>query len=72
MKKIKRVALVHSSGVFYILHGDFPHSARTIDILNTLYEIGKNEWIGRDLYKVFVDGNGCKAYLRYEVYSVRV
>ena len=70
--KIKRVALVHSSGEFCILHGDFPHSARTIDILNTLYEIGKNEWIGRDLYKVLVDGNGCKAYLRYEVYSVRI
>ena len=70
--KVKRVALVHSSGEFAILHGDFPYSARDIDILNTLYEVGKNVWIGKELYRITEDFNGCRCYFRYEIFTVKI
>ena len=72
MKKIiKRVALVHSSGARAFFVEEYPYSAKDIDILNTLYEIGKNVWFGNQLYKVVVDAEGRQAYFKYEVYKVR-
>ena len=72
MKKIKRVALVHSSGFTAYFTEEYPHNARDIDILNTLYEVGKNVWIGKELYRIIEDSNGCRCYFRYEVYKVKV
>lgn len=69
--KVKRVALVHSSGSIAYFVEEYPYSARDIDILNTLYEVGKNCWFGNNLYKIVRDRNGCVAYLKYEIYKVR-
>lgn len=71
MKKIKRVALVHSSGATAYFTEEYPSSARDIDILNMLYEVGKNVWYGNELYKVCVDSRGNCCYFRYEVFTVR-
>ena len=72
MKKIKRVALVHSSGAIAYFTEEYPHSARDIDILNMLYEVGKNVWYGDELYKVCVDACGNHCYFRYEVFTVKI
>lgn len=73
MKKIiKRVLLVHSSGDYATFTEEYPGSARDIDILNTLYEVGKNVWYGNELYKVVVDTNGNRAYFRYEVVRIKI
>ena len=71
MKEIKRVALVHSSGAIAYFTEEYPSSARDIDILNILYEVGKNVWYGNELYKVYTDSCGNRCYYRYEVYTVR-
>lgn len=72
MKKIKRVALVHVSGlVAYYFAEEYPYSARDVDILNLLYEVGKNVWYGNELYKIGVDSRGNRCFFRYEVYTVR-
>ena len=52
--KIKRVALVHSSGAVAYFAEEYPAFVRDIDILNMLYEVGKNVWYGDELYKVCV------------------
>lgn len=70
--KIKRVALVHPSGAIAYFTEEYPHSARDIDILNTLYEIGKNVWINQNLYKISLDSNGCQIYLQYKIYKVSI
>lgn len=70
--KSKRVALVHSSGAVAYFTEEYPASARDCDILNTLYEVGKNVFFGDELYKIMIDANGCKAYFRYEVYKVTI
>ena len=70
--KIKRVALVHSSGVTAYFTEEYPASARNIDILNTLYEVGKNVWFGNELYKVFTDSSGNRCYFRYEIFTVKI
>ena len=72
MMIVKRVAIVHSSGAFAMLDQEFPHWARNIDILNTLYEVGKNTWIGNDLYKIVTDANGCVCYFKYEIYKIKL
>lgn len=72
MMIVKRVAIVHSSGAFAILDQEFPHWTRNIDILNTLYEVGKNTWIGNDLYKIVTDVNGYVCYFKYEIYKVKL
>lgn len=69
--KVKRVALVHSSGVCAFFVEEYPYSARDIDILNMLYEVGKNVWYGNELYKVYIDSYGNRCYYRYEVYTVQ-
>ncbi len=69
--KIKRVALVHSSGSIAYFVEEYPYSARDIDILNTLYEIGKNVWIGNELYKIVRDYNGRIVYFKYKIYVAR-
>ena len=69
--KIKRVALVHCSGTVAYFAEEYPYSARDIDILNTIYEIGKNVWIGNELYKIMRDYNGCISYFKYKIYVVR-
>ena len=69
--KVKRVMLVHSSGDKAYFVEEYPYSARDCDILNTLYEVGKNVWIGDKLYKIMRDYNGCIAYFKYEVYTVK-
>lgn len=72
MKKIKRVALVHSSGVVAYFAEEYPAFVRDIDILNTLYEVGKNVWYGNELYKISINpNNGTRRYYRYEVYTAR-
>ena len=71
-KKIKRVALVHSSGFTAYFAEEYPYSARDIDILNTLYEVGKNVWYGNELYKVCVDSRGNRCFFRYEVFTVKI
>lgn len=71
MKKIKRVALVHVSGSVAYFTEEYPSSARDIDILNLLYEVGKNVWYGDELYKIGVDSCGNRDFFRYEVYTVR-
>ena len=73
MKKtqIKRVALVHSSGATLYFTEEYPYSARDIDILNMLYEVGKNEWYGNKLYKICATPYGAQSYYRYEVYTVQ-
>ena len=70
--KIKRVALVCSSGDYALFAEEYPASARDIDILNMLYEVGKNVWYGNELYKVVVDARGNWTYYRYEIFKVRV
>lgn len=69
--KIKRVILVHSSGSVAYFTEEYPYSARDIDILNMLYEVGKNVWYDNKLYKVTTDDNGCVCYFRYEIVTVR-
>ena len=69
--KIKRVALVHSSGSVAYFVEEYPYSARDIDILNTLYEIGKNVWIDNELYKIMRDYNGRIIYFKYKIYIAR-
>ena len=69
--KIKRVMLVHSSGTYAIFAEEYPASARDIDILNMLYEVGKNVWFRNELYKVVFDARGNCAYYRYEVFTAR-
>lgn len=71
MKKIKRVALVHPSGVIAYFTEEYPAFVRDIDILNMLYEVGKNVWRGNELYKVYIDSHGNRCYYHYEVYTVR-
>lgn len=71
-KKIKRVALVHSSGDYAIFAEEYPYSARDIDILNMLYEVGKNVWCGNELYKVHIDSCGNRCYFHYEVFTVKI
>lgn len=71
MKKIKRVALVHVSGWVGYFSEEYPSSARDIDILNMLYEVGKNVWLGNELYKIIGDPCDHRCYYRYEVYTVR-
>lgn len=71
MKKIKRVALVHSSGAVAYFTEEYPAFVRDIDILNMLYEVGKNVWYGNELYKIGIDSCGNWRYYRYEVYTVR-
>lgn len=71
MKKIKRVALVHVSGSVAYFAEEYPAFVRDIDILNMLYEVGKNVWLGNELYKICVDSCGNRCYYRYEVYTVR-
>ena len=70
--KIKRVALVHSSGAIAYFTEEYPAFVRDIDILNMLYEVGKNVWYGNKLYKVCVDSHGNHCYFRYEVFKVRI
>lgn len=70
--KIKRVALVHSSGFMAFFTENYPASARDIDILNTLYEVGKNVWYGKSLYRILYDADGHPAYFKYEIYTTRV
>ena len=72
MKKIKRVALVHSSGEIAYFTEEYPAFVRDIDILNTLYEVGKNVWFGNELYKVFTDSSGNHCFFRYEVFTVKI
>lgn len=69
--KIKRVALVHSSGAVAYFTEEYPAFVRDIDILNMLYEVGKNVWYGDKLYKVCVDAYGRYCFFRYEVFKVR-
>lgn len=69
--KIKRVMLVHSSGAYAIFAEEYPAFVRDIDILNMLYEVGKNVWYGNELYKVCVDSCGNRAYFRYEIVQVK-
>ena len=69
---VKRVAIVHSSGAFAMLDQEFPHWVRNIDILNTLYEVGKNTWIGNDLYKIVTDSNEYVCYFKYEIYKIKL
>ena len=72
MKKIKRVALVHSSGAIAYFVEEYPAFVRDIDILNMLYEVGKNVWYRNGLYKVCVDSRGNRCYFRYEVFTVKI
>lgn len=69
-KKIKRVALVHPSGEVAYFAEEYPAFVRDIDILNMLYEVGKNVWYGNELYKVRIDLRGNYHYYRYEVFKV--
>ena len=69
--KIKRVLLVHSSGDYATFTEEYPAFVRDIDILNLLYEVGKNVWYGNELYKVVTDSHGNICYLRYEVITVK-
>lgn len=70
--KIKRVMLVHSSGARAYFTEEYPASANDRDILNTLYEVGKNVFFGDELYKIITDSNGCNAFFRYEIYKVTI
>lgn len=70
--KIKRVMLTHSSGARAYFTEEYPASARDCDILNTLYEVGKNVFLGNELYKIVTDPNGCRAFFRYEIYKVTI
>lgn len=69
--KIKRVALVHPSGAMAYFTDEYPSSARDIDILNTLYEVGKNVFYGNELYKIVIDPCGNYCYLHYEIFTAR-
>lgn len=67
--KIKRVALVHSSGAIAYFVEEYPYDASDRDILNTIYQVGKNVWIGNGLYKIVRDYNGCICYFQYKIYK---
>ena len=66
---IKRVFLVDDNHNRIIIPQDFMGSISDTDILNTFYEIGRDVWIGNNLYHI-THQNGQVRHLRYEVNTV--
>jgi hypothetical protein len=70
-RKYKRVCLVNlSTGAIAVLDTEYIHTLSDDAILDSLYEVGKNVWIGTELFKVYTDYRGFPIYLRYEVSTI--
>ena len=66
---IKRVFLVGEDQQTIILSQDFIGTLSDDAILDALYEVGKNVWIGSNLYHIVYQDNMVR-HLRYEIVPV--
>ena len=69
--KYKRVCLTNlSTGERMDFTEEYIYTLSDKAILDSLYEVNKNVWIGNQLYKICPVDNHSVTYMLYEVYKV--